>query len=195
VGPALSPAVHGARTFRRRVFPLHLGGLLIGGVSLGLVAAAAGAALALLVPSGGIRLVLGVMILLYAVAEIGPWKLWRPQSLWQVPEQFRRTPYVGLMAFLWGVPLGFGWLTANVTSAFLVTFIAMLAVPAPVALAAGISFSLSRAATLLLTLGSDDFEAVADRFEHFGTYKRTARTVTAIAGLSLALALFALPAA
>jgi hypothetical protein len=60
-------------------------------------------------------------------------------SLWQVPEAFRRTPYVGSMAFLWGTPLGFGCATANVTAAFLVTFLAALAVPPGIALATGVA--------------------------------------------------------
>lgn len=191
MGPALSPAVHGARAFAVKTLPLHTGGLVIGGLMLGLLAAGLGAALTLFIPRDALVTAVGGVILLYAAAELAGRRLWRPNSGWQVPEQFRRTPYVGSMAFLWGVPLGFGWLTANITSAFLVAFLAMLAAPSLLALAAGVTFSLARATTLLLTLGTDNFDTVADRFVDMHNYRRTARLVTAVVGVALAAVLIA----
>ena len=105
MGLCLSPAVVGPPRFRS-VFGAYLAGNLVGGAVLGLLGAACSA----------------------AVHAVVPGKLWRPDSSWQVPSRFRRVPYVRLVAFVWGAGLGTGWLTTNVTAAFVSFFVASVAV-------------------------------------------------------------------
>jgi hypothetical protein len=185
----MSPVVHGTRTFLRKVLPLHTIGLLIGAIACGVLAIGIGESLRLLVPERPLAVGAAVVIAVYSTAELLPHQPWRPQSLWQVPEGFRRTRYVGSMAFLWGVPLGFGWATATITAAFFGVFLAMAVVTPVAALAAAVAFGLARATTLLLTVGGENFDAVADRFLRIAGHTGLARITTAVLGTALAVGL------
>jgi hypothetical protein len=185
VGPALSPAVHGTRSFFRSIVWIHTLGQTIGGVCLGALAAGLGMIVTAVGPA--FALALAVAIAAYSLSEPLPWTLWRPSRSWQVPEHYRRTPYVRTMAFLWGLALGIGWLTIT-TTPFVISFLGMLAAPPAVAIGAGATFGLARGLTLLLGVGAKDFEHVVARFAASARRLRTMGLVSAALGLALAVA-------
>lgn len=190
-GPAISPAVHGTKSFLRRVFWLHMLGHLLGGAALGVVLGMAAA----LVRSAGadtlhvVTLVITGTITVYAVAEILPWSIWRPNSHWQVPESFRRTQYVGSMALLWGTLLGAGLFTMNITAAFVIMCLSAVAAPVDAAILVGVSFGVVRGLTVLLGWGAKDFDEVLARFTWPARHTTLPRVVTCVAGMSLAIVL------
>jgi len=186
VGPALSPAVHGTRSFFQSILWFHIAGQALGGIALGFSAAVLGLAVSGAGPAA--TWAVAAVIVVYSVAELLPQQPWRPTSTWQVPEHYRRTPYVRATAFLWGAALGFGWLTMNVTAAFFVAYLGMTAVPPEVALVAGAFFGVVRGLTLLLTVGAGRFEDVVARFTLVRGLIRPARLVSAAVGLALAVA-------
>jgi hypothetical protein len=183
VGPALSPAVHGTQRFFRSVLVLHTGGQVIGGLALGLIAGVLGIAVH---ASGAPGLLsVGLAISAYSVSDLLSWRIWHPSSTWQVPEHFRRTPHVRAMAFLWGLELGFGWLTKT-RAAFVVGFLGMVISSAAVALIAGATFGLARGMTVLVGVGTQDFDQVLDRFSAVQNAVRRLAAVTAALGMALA---------
>jgi hypothetical protein len=186
VGPALSPAVHGTRSFFQSILWAHIAGQALGGVALGFSAGVLGLVVSSVGPAA--TWAVAAVIAVYSAAELLPRQPWRPASTWQVPEHYRRTPYVRSMAFLWGAALGFGWLTMNVTAAFFITFLAMTTVPPEVALVAGAIFGIVRGLTLLLTVGASRFEDVVARFTLVRGLIRPARLVSAAVGVALAVA-------
>lgn len=189
MGMNLSPAVVGAHRFRR-ILGLHVLGSVLGGAALGLAAGTLGLLARTAAPRSIPAVVAGTAIGAYAVSELLPLRLWRPDGGWQVPERLRRTPYVGAVALLWGVGLGFGWLTKNVTSALLMFVLASLTVSPAVAMIGAVLFGLTRGLTLLLGSGSRDFGEAMLKLERIRRrYARAPRVGTALVGVVLAAAL------
>jgi len=171
------------------VLPLNVLGHLLGGMFLGLLAALLGLAISLLLSRETAMAAVGAIVLVYALADLLGVRLWRPNSKWQVPQGFRRTPYVGTMSLLWGLALGAGWATMNVTSAFFATFLAMAVVEPWLAFAGGMLFGVAQALTVLLALGGGDFDVVLERFSAVLRQVRVAAVVSAAVGVALAASL------
>jgi hypothetical protein len=191
VGPTLSPAVAGGRSFLRDSLAPHLAGQLIGGLAMGLLAVAVGASLALVAPDAALTTTAAVLAACYAVAELAPFRVWRPQVKWQVPSGYRRTKYHRSMAFLWGTGLGFGWATLQPTTAMLTLFIGMSAAGPTPALVAGLAFGATRGMTIVLGLGARTRDEVSARFSRVASHKRWAAAGSLLSGLAVAAVLAA----
>jgi hypothetical protein len=183
VGPALSPVVHGTRAFLRSIVWVHILGQVVGGLCLGVAAVGVGVATHLLGTPGTIAV--AVSVVLYATSEVLRWTPWRPSRDWQVPEHYRRTPYVRAMAVLWGFALGAGWLTRT-TTPFVIAFLGMAVGPPPLALIAGAAFGLTRGMTVLLGIGGRDFNLVVQRYAEIAHRLQALPAVTTVLGLALA---------
>lgn len=184
----LSPAVVGPKRFRG-VMSAYVAGSLLGGACLGLASAAGSVAVASVGSRGAARIAVAAIVVTYALAEAVGWSIWRPNSTWQVPAAYRRTPYIRTVGFVWGVGLGVGWLTKNSTAAFLMFFVASLVAQPPMALLAGCIFGLIRGMTLMLVIGPTTFEGVAMRLSNIRSHRLVPRLGTVALGLLLASAL------
>lgn len=161
----------------------------MGGLGLGLLAACGSVLTELIVSRAAAAAIVAAIVALYAITELGGFSLWRPNSSWQVPASYRRTPYVRVVAFVWGAALGMGWLTRNATSAFLMFFLACFALPAACALVAGLAFGLGRGLTLVALVGPKTYAAVVDRLTRLRRHRRLPRLGTAALGVMLVLTL------
>lgn len=188
MGPALSPVVHGSRSFFRSILWIHTAGQALGGLALGLVMGLLGSAVHALGDPARIGLALAAAV--YAASEVSPWQVLRVNSTWQVPEHYRRTRYVRSMAFLWGVTLGFGWLTAS-SAMLAVACLGMIAAPPSVALLAGTAFGTIRGLTLLLGVGAEDFESVVQRYAAIKHRLRAMSIASAVLGGLVAITILA----
>jgi hypothetical protein len=94
------------------------------------------------------------------------------------------------VALLWGVGLGFGWLTKNVTSALLMFFLASFTLSPAVAVVGATLFGTTRGLTLLLGAGLSDFGETMLKLEAIRRrHARTPRIGTALIGVVLAAGL------
>jgi hypothetical protein len=153
------------------------------------VLAGLGVLVDLVLPRAVILALVGALIAAYALGDLIAKPVRRPNSSWQVPEGLRRTKYVGSMALIWGVLLGTGWLTANITSALMVTSLAALTVSPVAAVLAGVVFGLAQAMTLGLSLGTLDYETVMNRYARLATRMRLARAMTVLASACILVSL------
>ena len=141
---SLRPAVSEVAPRRdiRRVTAFHTGGLLLGGMTSGLVLATLGAAVRTLRVGIVVDVVVGLTLILAGGQILG---LRLPQSKWQVPEYWRRFFDVDVLPLAYGGLLGLGILTAVVVGAFWVFVALTLAVSPGIALAGWCAYALGRA--------------------------------------------------
>ena len=187
MGPALSPAVRRTRSYTKEILLPHLAGQVSGGLFLALAAGGLGSLLRLVFPAEPLEMAVAAVIAVYALSNVLPIPLWRPASSHQVPEDFLRTPYVRATAFLWGVGLGVGWFTRQVTTAFLTLCAAMLVLPPNATLLAAVTFALARGLTILLGLGAPDLHAIERRFDAVRSHTLVPLLTSALTGILLVL--------
>jgi hypothetical protein len=189
----ITPAVHGGR---KRAYwtsvALHTMGAAISAALVGLAAGALGALIGILWTTGSI-MIAGAAAL-YAARELFGLPVPIPQQRRQVPDWWRSFFSPHIASFLYGVGLGFGYLTHLSFGTFFVVSVAAFASGDPLVGALLCApFGIARGLSVALTHEVEDAEAgtlIVDRLERFYATrgpKRVNAAVLALTALALIL--------
>lgn len=186
---SLSPVVHRGRPYGRRILVPYALGSLVGGAALGALLAGVAASSALAAGSMPVRIAVAAVIAVYAACELVGRSLPRPNTTRQVPEGFRRTPYVSTTAFLFAADLGFGWTTQQRSPAFLVFCLVAITLDPDFAFATGVAFGLARGLTLVSGWRLKAVDHIASRYRPLYRRERAMNVAASSAGLVASLLL------
>jgi hypothetical protein len=163
---------------------------MLGGAALGGAIALLGLGLQALVPESTLVVATACVVLVYgASGVVAASRLPYPSCSRQVPEGFIRTPYLRTTSFLWGADLGAGWTTHQASPALWTLCIAMLAIPAPAAIATGVCFAVVRGLTVLIGVRASSVEAAERRFDKIARSRRVLTSMGGVQTLALVAAL------
>jgi hypothetical protein len=189
VSGSLSPVVHRGLAYRRRIIAPYVVGSALGGAGLGVALAGTSAALDAVAGTAVQGRVVAAVIVVYALGELVGRPVPRPNTKRQVPEGFRRTPYISTTAFLFAADLGMGWTTQQRSPAFLVFCLVAITVEPPLALAAGVAFGLARGMTLASGWRLRTVEQLADRYRPLYSRERAMTLATSAVAMTASVLL------